>query len=207
VEVRLISDSGIPNALPGSFPPEENPADQEIHELVKRYRVPIYRFVVRRIGKNEDAVDLTQQVFTEASIAISYFRGQSKLSTWLFGIATNLTLNYLNRSPHRVHRFVSDDLLHEVAAAASDPSERVSAWQEMTRIINVLDTLPPTSRDVFIKIAIEGESYESVAAAFSIPVGTVRSKVSRTRTLLRVLLDTREIGKCSDRPNPTSNAE
>ena len=57
------------------------------------------RFVTRRIGNEADAADIAQQAFIEASNAYGDFRGDSKLSTWLYGIALNLVRNYLSRAP------------------------------------------------------------------------------------------------------------
>ncbi len=75
--------------------------DQEIlfKELITQHQRRLYRFVIKYIDHPDDAADITQQAFVEAARTISNFRGDSKLSTWLFGIAMNMVRNYRNAPP------------------------------------------------------------------------------------------------------------
>jgi hypothetical protein len=70
--------------------------DQEIlfRELITQHQRRLYRFVIKYIDHPDDAADITQQAFVEAARTIASFRGDSKLSTWLFGIAMNMVRNY-----------------------------------------------------------------------------------------------------------------
>ena len=73
--------------------------DQEIlfRELMRDHQKRLYRFVIRYIDHPDDAADITQQAFAEAARTISTFRGDSKLSTWLYGIAMNMVRNYMRK--------------------------------------------------------------------------------------------------------------
>ena len=73
--------------------------DQEIlfRELMRDHQKRLYRFVIRYIDHPDDAADITQQAFVEAARTISSFRGDSKLSTWLYGIAMNMVRNYMRK--------------------------------------------------------------------------------------------------------------
>ena len=73
--------------------------DQEIlfRELMRDHQKRLYRFVIRYIDHPDDAADITQQAFVEAARTISTFRGDSKLSTWLYGIAMNMVRNYMRK--------------------------------------------------------------------------------------------------------------
>ena len=73
--------------------------DQEIlfRELMRDHQKRLYRFVIRYIDHPDDAADITQQAFVEAARTISTFRGESKLSTWLYGIAMNMVRNYMRK--------------------------------------------------------------------------------------------------------------
>jgi hypothetical protein len=73
--------------------------DQELlfRELIAQHQRRLYRFVIKYIDHPDDAADITQQAFVEAARTISSFRGDSKLSTWLFGIAMNMVRNYLRK--------------------------------------------------------------------------------------------------------------
>lgn len=83
-----------PLVVDGAGPPSE--LDQELlfRQLVAQHQRRLYRFVIKYIDHPDDAADITQQAFVEAARTIASFRGDSKLSTWLFGIAMNMVRNY-----------------------------------------------------------------------------------------------------------------
>ena len=101
-------------------PPSER--DQEIlfKELMEEHQKRLYRFVIRYIDQAEDAADITQQAFAEAARTIHCFRGDSKLSTWLYGIAMNMVRNY-------IRKMIEQDL-YELP---------VLSYQELTQDINI----------------------------------------------------------------------
>jgi len=66
-------------------------------DLMRDHQKRLYRFVIRYIDHPDDAADITQQAFVEAARTISSFRGDSKLSTWLYGIAMNMVRNYMRK--------------------------------------------------------------------------------------------------------------
>jgi len=96
--------------------------DQEIlfRELIQQHQKRLYRFVIKYIDQPEDAADITQQAFVEAARTIASFRGDSKLSTWLFGIAMNMVRNYMRK-------MIEQDL-YELP---------VLSFQELTQEINI----------------------------------------------------------------------
>ena len=73
--------------------------DQEIlfRDLIDQHQRRLYRFVIKYIDHPDDAADITQQAFVEAARTIASFRGDSKLSTWLFGIAMNMVRKYMRK--------------------------------------------------------------------------------------------------------------
>jgi len=154
-------------------------------QLVSEHRNNLYRFVLRQIGRSDDAQDITQQAFVEAARSLETFRGDAQVSTWLYGIAMNLVRNYLSRAPHRVREYVSEEVLEDVPAAQPDPSEQAQWSQAMKRLSAALAELPEDMRSVLLLVAVDELSYEEAATMLSIPVGTVRSRVSRARTALR----------------------
>ena len=96
--------------------------DQELlfRELIEQHQRRLYRFVIKYIDHPDDAADITQQAFVEAARTISSFRGDSKLSTWLFGIAMNMVRNYMRK-------MIEQDL-YELP---------VLSFQELTQEINI----------------------------------------------------------------------
>jgi RNA polymerase sigma factor (sigma-70 family) len=155
------------------------------NDLVKQYRTPLYRFVVRHIGNPADAEDIAQQTFVEAYSALTSFRGQSQMSTWLYGIAMNLVRNYLNRAPHRVRKYESDEVLAVMADDADGPDALIERMELFTRLYQEVDTLSDELRQTFLLVAIEGRSYEEAAQTLNIPIGTVRSRLFRAREAIK----------------------
>jgi RNA polymerase sigma-70 factor (ECF subfamily) len=113
---------------------------------------------------------------------------------WLLGVATNVVLNH-RRSLRRYRAALSRVPLPEVGAAASsgvddfsdDVTRRIAAESEMQLILDLVQHLPERERQVLELCAWDGLSYADVAAVVGVPVGTVRSRLSRARTRLREL--------------------
>ena len=102
------------------IPPFQLNQELLFRELIDQHQRRLYRFVVKYIDHPDDAADITQQAFVEAARTISSFRGDSKLSTWLFGIAMNMVRNYMRK-------MIEQDL-YELP---------VLSFQELTQEINI----------------------------------------------------------------------
>jgi RNA polymerase sigma factor (sigma-70 family) len=161
--------------------------DQELlfRELIQQHQKRLYRFVIKYIDHPDDAADITQQAFVEAARTIASFRGDSKLSTWLFGIAMNMVRNYLSRAPHRVYKFETDEILGSVAGSELDPSDSLEQKQMLQMVEIAFSDLPEEMSEVLGLVAIDEISYQDAADILCIPLGTVRSRVSRARSVLR----------------------
>lgn len=160
--------------------------DQLFRSLVAQHRVRLQRFVLRHIGHPDDAEDIAQHAFLEAARTIDKFRGQSELSTWLYGIAMNLVRNYCSRAPHRVRAFEGDDQLIDMPSSPhDDPQDQVSRRQLMHKLASSMNELPMCMREVLLLVAVDELPYEEAATILSVPIGTVRSRLSRARSMLR----------------------
>lgn len=102
------------------IPPFQRDQELLFRELIDQHQRRLYRFVIKYIDHPDDAADITQQAFVEAARTISSFRGDSKLSTWLFGIAMNMVRNY-------IRKMIEQDL-YELP---------VLSFQELTQEINI----------------------------------------------------------------------
>ena len=127
------------------------PSDEAIFQrLVHDHQQRLYRFIVKHIGWGTDAEDLTQQAFVEAANSFATFKGDSELSTWLYGIAMNLVRNYLSRAPHRRYQFEDEESLAHTSSERPDPSEQLAHTQTVRALQKALDDLPREMRDVQI---------------------------------------------------------
>src|SRR3569832_1191880 len=97
--------------------------DALFRQLVSEYGHALHYFVLRRVGNETDAAEIAQQAFVEAAVSLTTFRGEARVSTWLFGIATNLARNFVNRSPRRRYDNKTTDVLDEYESPAADPCE------------------------------------------------------------------------------------
>jgi RNA polymerase sigma factor (sigma-70 family) len=157
-------------------------------ELYRRHGKRIYNYLFRRVGDWSEAEDLTASVFLEAyrrrhEVAIP----EEKVGAWFFGIATNLAHN--RRRSLRSARRLLERLAGAVSArpGESDASARAEAREQMGAVLAAMSALPREQQDVVALCLWSGLSYEDAAVALSIPIGTVRSRLSRARAALAEL--------------------
>lgn len=163
-----------------------NESDHRLfRELVREHSTRLQRFIVKHIGNTSEAEDLAQQAFMEAARSYQTFRGESQLSTWLYGIALNLVRNYLSRAPERRYDFVGEDDLASLATDDATPEEAAAQAQTLHLLQEALDELPDSMRSILLLVGLDNLSYEEAAAMLTVPIGTVRSRLSRARTALR----------------------
>ncbi|MCY0387292.1 sigma-70 family RNA polymerase sigma factor [Robbsia sp. Bb-Pol-6] len=168
-------------------------------QLVDSHSSRLYRFILKHIGNSSDAEELAQQTFVEAVQAYRSFRGESQLSTWLYGIAMNLVRNYLSRSPHRRHQITDESALDDISEsdiagyAINDPERQFAQAQLFRQLDAALDELPPHMRELLMLVGIEALSYEEAAVMLTVPIGTVRSRLSRARRALTEKLAARGV--------------
>jgi RNA polymerase sigma factor (sigma-70 family) len=155
--------------------------------LFERHVRTVYNYCFRRTGDWSQAEELTAVVFLEAWRRRREIRlERDDALPWLLGVATNLVRNL--RRTHRRYRSAIERLPRErVADFAIDIDERLDDERQMRAVLRALGKLPRGDQDVLALCVWEGLSYEAAALALDIPVGTVRSRLSRARARLREL--------------------
>ena len=168
--------------------------------LVAERSGDIYALLYRLTEDPEEARDLTQETFLQAFRSIAHFRGDADLRTWLYRIAVNQARNRWRwwrrrRRGVTVSLDATDDA-HEqplgtrlVDEHADDPEARTLAHEREEILLAAVRTLARPYREAVVLRDVEGLSYEEVAAALDISVGTVKSRLSRGRTELRRKLE------------------
>lgn len=164
------------------------PYYQTFCQLFETHRTRLYRFVFKHLRNEDDAADITQQAFTEALRSLENFRGESALSTWIYGIALNLIRGHIMRAPQRLHHFESEDILLEMESSEIDPNTQTSWNETVVAVQSQLNNLPSEMQAVLQMVTVDEMSYEEVADTLHIPVGTVRSRLSRARAQLKTAL-------------------
>lgn len=163
--------------------------------LVTRYSGDVYGLVFRLTGDPEEAGDVTQETFLAALRSIGSFRGEADLKTWLFRIAINQSRNRFRWWKRRNRdKTVSLDaavgdtdtvLADTIAGRGETPEENALRRERQHRLCEALKHLPDTYREAVVLCDVEGFSYEEIADALSLNIGTVKSRIARGREELR----------------------
>jgi len=166
-------------------------------ELVKDYQHRVFSLVYRMLGDAEEARDVAQEVFVTVFRRIDGFRGDSSLSTWLYRVAVNHCKNrlkYLGRRGAGRTRPIDD--LREGALetapgsrAPTRPDQEASARQMAGILQAELDAMDADHRALVLLRDIEGLSYAEISEVTGHPIGTVKSRLHRSRLLLKEALE------------------
>lgn len=156
--------------------------------MVKMYQHRIYGVALRMMGSRADAEEVAQETFLRAHRALADFRGDAKLSTWLYAIASRLCLNRLASGEGKMARRRAD--VEEMADLVWDqPGGNLERDEREAAVHRALAELPEERRVVIVLRDFEGLSYDEIAAALGLELGTVRSRLHRARLDLKEKLE------------------
>jgi RNA polymerase sigma-70 factor (ECF subfamily) len=179
------STTGDRHALNNADVATAAPAALDIDQLYRTHKQHLLRFVQRYVRNTDDAEDVVQNTFIEAMRCAQHFSGLSKPSTWLFGIALNLARNQVRRNGASRCDTLDDGFMEQLADPHADPAMLIELRQIAGKVDALLSQLSPGIRSTF-EAVLDGEaSYEEAAEQLQIPIGTVRSRVSRVRAAVR----------------------
>jgi RNA polymerase sigma-70 factor (ECF subfamily) len=152
--------------------------------LYRRHTPLLYRLAWRMTHDNEAAAEIVQDTWLRAAQRLSGFRWESRLSTWLAGIAINRSREELRRRGPGQSGVVA---LEAALAPASSPALRIDLERAIAQ-------LPEGYREVLLLFHVEGYTHEEIAQALEIEPGTSRSQLTRARASLRALLEGKKEG-------------
>ena len=166
-----------------------NEGDPDAFEaLVRRYERPLYNFILRSVRKKERADELLQDVFLKVVQRSSDFKGNSKLSTWLYTIARNLCIDHSRKMVFRRHRSLdapgrSGDseegptLLDRTAADGPTADRAAIARDLQRRIAEAVEELPEEQKEVFLMRQVQGMAFKEIADVVGVPENTIKSRM------------------------------
>ena len=149
----------------------------------------VYALCLHMMGDREDALDCAQETMLRAFRAFSSFRGDAAFSTWITRIAMNVCMDALRKRRDAV----SLDALRE-DQGFDLPDEAPTAYaileeKERARLLReALALLPPDMRQMIVMRDVQGMAYDEIAAVLDVPLGTVKSRISRAREKLSLIL-------------------
>ena len=165
----------------------------DFEKLVTAYEKNVYNIALRMVGDPDDAADMTQETFIKAYRALSGFRGDSKFSSWLYRIASNVCLDFLrsrSRHPQVSLSTVDEDdrATFELPDMRQNPEEQLMKKLGMEAVRRGLEQLPEQQRQILVLRELGGLSYAELAQTLGLEEGTVKSRIFRARKRLCALL-------------------
>ena len=156
--------------------------------LIQKYRQYVYNIAYRMMGNSYDADDMAQEALIKAYKAIHQFKGDSQFSTWLYRIAMNTCKDELRRRKEALPLDDGIDTLTEAEKSKSDPLIIYEQKELQLKVQSALNKLSVDGKEVIILRDIMGYSYEEIGNMLQIPIGTVRSRINRNRSMLKDIL-------------------
>lgn len=158
--------------------------------LVQRYQDRLYAAMLQVTGSAEEAEDVVQDAFVRAFLKLDTFQSHSQFFTWLYRIAFNSALSRMRRrrgtmSLDQAREAVGDEPVDRV----DPPDARILRDERVTSVRVALQRLSDDHRTILVLREMEDHAYEQIAEILQISIGTVRSRLSRARSQLRLELE------------------
>ncbi len=155
-------------------------------ELVRRYQKRVYRVARRMCRTDEDAWDVTQDTFVRAMKAMPGFDTRYRFFTWIYRIATNLSINLSEKRRRRSEVEFDEEYGAEGEQCVEDTAASQASASELADAIRkAVERLSPPLRSVFVLRVDQELSYSEIAETLGIALGTVMSRLSRARSEVR----------------------
>jgi RNA polymerase sigma-70 factor (ECF subfamily) len=158
--------------------------DTAFSELVDAYKDLVYGLIYRMIPDRSMVDDLAQDVFLKIHRGMPYFRGEARLSTWIYRIVQNVCAQARGRR--------SVEVSFDGGPSGREIPSKDGAFQDLElrdRLHKAMDQLSPTHRMLVAAHYLRGMQYEALAEALNIPLGTVKTHLYRAKRHLRELLE------------------
>jgi RNA polymerase sigma-70 factor (ECF subfamily) len=157
-------------------------------ELVIAHQHRVFGVALRMLGSRAEAEEAAQEVFLRAHQAIAGFRGDAKLSTWLYAITSRLCLNRLASGERRLLR-EGEETLARLPSGHASPADELERSERDAALHRAIAELSDERRMMIVLRDLEGLPYEEIAAALDLELGTVRSRLHRARMDLKEKLE------------------
>ncbi len=174
-------------------------SEKAYRELLGRYQRPVFSIIYRMIRDREQAEDLAQETFVRVFNNIDRYDPRFKFSSWIFKIATNLTIDWIRRkelntvsidgSRNAVTAEQIEATSITIASKDENPEELLEAKQLGDEIEDAIGRLRPEYRAAILLRHVDGREYQEIAEILALPLGTVKTYIHRGRNELREQLE------------------
>ncbi|MER3496905.1 MAG: RNA polymerase subunit sigma-24, partial [Armatimonadota bacterium] len=170
-----------------------------LHALIRKHQERAYQYAFRLTRNPEESADVVADSFVRVANAIRNFKGNSAFTTWLYRIITNCYLDQRKRERNRQTLSLDtpsgggglgeeSESSREIVDERMNTGRDVESLQRQAIIGRALLQLPEFQRAMIVMYHLEERSYEEIALALDLPLGTVKSRLNRARLSLRELL-------------------
>ena len=164
--------------------------------LLEKYRGSLMTHILKYVTVLEDAEDICQRSFEKAFMNIDRYNSQYAFSTWLYNIAQNEAIDHLRRSRASINSVpISEERDALDVMAATTPEEELIIDQAVSELISGIQRLPESYRQVAELRFIKDYAYEDIARELGLPLGTVKTRISRARKQLEKIVENPVDGK------------
>ena len=169
--------------------------------LIRAYEQKIYNICLRLLKEPDEAYDATQEVCIKIWKNLKDFKGDAKLGTWIYRIATNTCLDLLRQHKKRQEEvsFISEyeEQGERGHICWEDLSHHITEKEKVQILWHAIEELSVEYRSIIVLRDIEGYAYEEIAKQLNISMGTVKSRLSRARMKLKQILEQNREPYCS----------
>lgn len=156
--------------------------------LVDKYGPRIYNVALNMVRDEQEAEDVTQEVFIKIYRGISQFRGEARLSTWIYRIAKNACYSHLKKEKKYRDMTEIEDFVH-LASNGTNPEEAHIVRDEKLQVRRAVYELPEKHRLAISLYYFHEKSYEEISKIMDVPMGTIKSYIHRAKQSLAKSLD------------------
>jgi RNA polymerase sigma-70 factor, ECF subfamily len=156
-------------------------------QLVDSYKNLVFALIARSVQDRTRADDLAQDVFLRIHRGLTYFRGDARLSTWIYRIVANVCSEQRAQPPTPLSL---DDERNGAGAVRGAADRQFSDLELRDRLEKAIARLPQNQRLLIAAHYLQGVQYDDLAEAFNMPLGTVKTQLYRAKRQLRRLLET-----------------
>lgn len=169
-------------------------------DLLNRYRDSVYYVLLKMVNNPSDAEDLTIEAFGKAFLRLSQYTPTHAFSTWLFRIATNNCIDFMRKksqSPLALDQCDDEDnsYARNIISETPDPEKTLIDQETTLQINDIMKYLKPRYRRIIELRYFSDKSYEEISDELGLPIGTVKARLFRAKTLLHSMITTNRFNR------------
>lgn len=165
--------------------------EESFESLILSCKGKAYNIALRYVGNKDDALDILQDSFIKVFRSLPNFKGDSRFETWVYRIVVNTCKDFIRKETSKpksdsiYHEYKEEEYIIDIKDNDDGPEEKIMQNELGNYIIKCLNKLKEEQKEILILRDIQGFSYEEIAKILNCNIGTVKSRIARSRNALR----------------------